>query len=139
MTNAEIQKTIEAVWRIESAKIIAVLARIVGDIALAEDLAQDALVIALERWPEAGIPDNPGAWLMAPAKHRAIDRVRRNVLLERKQTELGRDLELERASSGVEFEAALEDDIDDDLLRLIFIRCSRPRRGLPSHFACWEV
>jgi RNA polymerase sigma factor (sigma-70 family) len=123
MTNAEIQKTIEAVWRIESAKIIAVLARIVGDIALAEDLAQDALVIALERWPEAGIPDNPGAWLMATAKHRAIDRVRRNVLLERKQTELGRDLELERASSGVEFEAALEDDIDDDLLRLIFTAC----------------
>jgi RNA polymerase sigma-70 factor (ECF subfamily) len=123
MKNAEIQKTIEAVWRIESAKIIAVLTRMVGDIDMAEDLAQDALVIALERWPEAGIPDKPGAWLMATAKHRAIDRVRRNVLLERKQTELGRDLELEQASSGAEFEATFEDDIDDDLLRLIFTAC----------------
>ena len=80
----DIYPAIEAVWRIESAKIIARLARLVGDIELAEDLAQDALVIALERWPESGIPDKPGAWLMATAKHRAIDRIRRNIALERK-------------------------------------------------------
>jgi RNA polymerase sigma factor (sigma-70 family) len=118
-----IYPAIEAVWRIESAKIIARLARLVGDIALAEDLAQDALVIALERWPEAGIPDKPGAWLMSTAKHRAIDRIRRDVLLERKYQALGIDLALQPAAGEAEFDAAFEDDIGDDLLRLIFTAC----------------
>lgn len=107
----------------ESAKIIAVLARIVGDVELAEDLAQDALVIALERWPEAGVPDKPGAWLMATAKHRAIDRVRRDVSLERKRAELGRELEVQQGANGAEFDATLDNDIEDDLLRLIFTAC----------------
>jgi RNA polymerase sigma factor (sigma-70 family) len=118
-----IYPAIEAVWRIESAKIIARLARLVGDIALAEDLAQDALVIALERWPEAGIPDKPGAWLMSTAKHRAIDRIRRDVLLERKYQALGIDLALQPAAGDAEFDSAFEDDIGDDLLRLIFTAC----------------
>ncbi len=124
MAAEEIQRTLDAVWRIESAKIIAVLARLVGDIALAEDLAQDALVIALERWPEAGIPDKPAAWLMTTAKHRAIDRVRRDVTLRRKQEQLGRELELGGAPGPDE--ADFDDPnqgIDDDLLRLIFIAC----------------
>src|SRR5262245_7033475 len=96
MTISETHRTIDAVWRIESARLIAGLARIVRDIGLAEDLAQDALVIALERWPESGIPNNPGAWLMATAKHRAIDRLRQNKLQERKHEELGRELEIEQ-------------------------------------------
>src|SRR5207253_8380375 len=96
MTISETHRAIDAVWRIESARLIAGLARIVRDIGLAEDLAQDALVIALEQWPESGIPNNPGAWLMATAKHRAIDRLRRNRLLERKHEELGRELEIEQ-------------------------------------------
>jgi len=95
----------------------------VGDIEVAEDLAQDALVIALERWPESGIPDKPGAWLMATAKHRAIDRIRRNIALERKYETLGRHLELQSRASEVDFDAALDDDIGDDLLRLIFTAC----------------
>src|SRR5512140_3974124 len=96
MPAPEIHRTIEAVWHIESARLIAGLARIVRDVGLAEDLAQDALVIALERWPESGVPDKPGAWLMATAKHRAIDRIRRNVALERKHEEIGRDLEIQQ-------------------------------------------
>src|SRR5271170_3610841 len=88
-----VHRAIEAVWRIESARLIAGLARMVRDVGLAEDLAQDALVAALERWPESGVPDNPGAWLMATAKHRAIDHFRRNTLLERKHEELGREFE----------------------------------------------
>src|SRR6201993_1004690 len=92
-------RVIDAVWRIESAKIIAGLARIVRDVGLAEDLAQDALVAALERWPETGVPDNPGAWLMATAKHRAIDLLRRNQLLERKHAELGHELESQQEST----------------------------------------
>ncbi|GAB4455793.1 MAG: RNA polymerase sigma factor [Anaerolineae bacterium] len=123
MATSDIHRTIDAVWRMESAKIIAVLARIVGDVELAEDLAQDALVIALERWPEAGVPDKPGAWLMTTAKHRAIDRVRRDVSLERKRAELGRELEVQQGANGVEFDAALDNDIEDDLLRLIFTAC----------------
>jgi RNA polymerase sigma factor (sigma-70 family) len=95
----------------------------VGDIDLAEDLAQDALVIALEHWPESGIPNKPGAWLMATAKHRAIDRLRRNILLERKHEELGRDLEIQQASAEADFDAVLDDDMGDDLLRLIFTAC----------------
>src|SRR2546426_6235898 len=95
----------------------------VRDVGLAEDLAQDALVIALERWPESGIPNNPGAWLMATAKHRAIDRIRRNVALERKHAQLGRDLEIQQELAETDFEAGLDDDVGDDLLRLIFTAC----------------
>ena len=122
MTATETHRAIDAVWTIESAKIIAGLARIVRDIGLAEELAQDALVAALEQWPESGIPDNPGAWLMATAKHRAIDLWRRNKLLERKHQELGRALEtLEMAVP--DLDAAIDDEIGDDLLRLVFISC----------------
>src|SRR5258706_15365536 len=123
MTAADTHRAIDAVWRIESPRLIAGLARIVRDVGVAEELAQDALVAALERWPEAGIPDNPGAWLMATAKHRAIDRFRRNKLLGRKHQELGRELELEQELSAPDFVAALDDDIGDDLLRLIFTSC----------------
>ncbi len=123
MTTPDIQRTVDAIWRIESAKIIAGLARMVRDVGLAEDLAQDALVIALERWPETGIPNNPGAWLMATAKHRAIDRIRRNVTLERKHEALGRELEIQQELAEADFEAALDDDVGDDLLRLIFTAC----------------
>jgi len=113
---------IEAVWRIESARLIAGLARVVRDMGLAEELAQDALVTALERWPESGVPDNPGAWLMAAAKHRAVDLLRRRAMLDRKHEELGRELEaLERTAP--DFDAALDDPIGDDLLRLIFTAC----------------
>jgi RNA polymerase sigma-70 factor (ECF subfamily) len=115
-------RAIDAVWRIESAKLIGGLARIVRDVGLAEDLAQEALVVALERWPETGIPDNPGAWLMATAKNRGIDRLRRRKLLERKHEELGRDMaRQERALA--DFETSLDDDIGDDLLRLMFTAC----------------
>lgn len=120
---SDIHRTIEAVWRIESARLIAGLARIVRDIGLAEDLAQDALVIALERWPETGIPNKPGAWLMATAKHRAIDRLRRIKLSERKHEELGRELELHHEMTELDFDAAFDDDVGDDLLRLIFTAC----------------
>ena len=123
MYSTTTHRTIEAVWRIESAKLIASLARIVGDINLAEDLAQDALVIALERWPETGVPNKPGAWLMATAKHRAIDQLRRNILLERKHEALGRELEIQQAMTEADFDAALDDDVGDDLLRLIFTAC----------------
>src|SRR5215467_14929829 len=116
-------RTIEAVWRIESARLIAGLARLVRDVGVAEDLAQEALVAALERWPESGIPDKPGAWLMATAKHRAIDLLRRTKLLERKHEELGRELEVERELAMSDLDAAIDDDIGDDLLRLVFISC----------------
>jgi RNA polymerase sigma factor (sigma-70 family) len=116
-------RTIDAVWRIESARLIAGLARIVRDVGLAEELAQDALVAALEKWPESGVPDNPGAWLMATAKHRAIDQLRRGQLRERKHAELGRDLEEAREADLVALHAALDDDIGDDLLRLVFTAC----------------
>ena len=120
--NSPIHRTIDAVWRMESAKIIAVLARIVGEIELAEDLAQDALVIALERWPESGIPDKPGAWLMATAKHRAIDRLRRDIRLEHKVVEMGRELEIQQAAQNeIELPSAME--VEDDLLGLIFMTC----------------
>ncbi|HLF03475.1 MAG TPA: RNA polymerase sigma factor [Anaerolineales bacterium] len=123
MTTANIHRAIDAVWRIESAKLIAGLARIVRDVGLAEDLAQDALVIALERWPESGIPNKPGAWLMATAKHRAIDRIRRNVTLERKHEEIRRDIEIQQELAEADFDAAIDDDVGDDLLRLIFTAC----------------
>jgi RNA polymerase sigma-70 factor (ECF subfamily) len=123
MTNSDTKRAIEAVWRIESARIIAVLNRMVQDLDLAEDLAQDALVAALKQWPESGVPDKPGAWLTAVAKRRAIDRLRRSSMRQRKRQELGRDLELHQASSGVESEASFEDEVEDDLLRLIFTAC----------------
>jgi RNA polymerase sigma factor (sigma-70 family) len=119
---ADIHRAIDAVWRIESARLIAGLARLVRDVGLAEDLAQDALVAALERWPETGVPDNPGAWLMATAKNRAIDRLRRRALRDRKHEELGRDLR-ERQEAVPDFDAAIDDDIGDDLLRLVFTGC----------------
>ena len=117
----DIHRAIEAVWRIESARVIAGLARIVRDVGVAEDLAQDALVAALEQWPAAGIPDNPGAWLMGTAKHRAIDTLRRRTLLDRKHEELGRDLE--ERQEAPDMAAAIDDDIGDDLLRLVFTAC----------------
>src|SRR5919197_2876924 len=122
---SDTHRAIDAVWRIESARLIAGLARMVGDVGLAEELAQEALVVALERWPESGVPDNPGAWLMATAKHRAIDLFRRNRRLERKQEQLGRELEVQRELEAPDLEAALdaEDEIGDDLLRLMFIAC----------------
>jgi len=115
-------RTIDAVWRIESARLIAALARMVRDVGLAEELAQDALVAALEQWPEAGIPDNPGAWLMATAKHRALDQLRRRKMLNRKHEEIGRDLEA-RQGTTPDLEITLDDDVGDDLLRLIFTAC----------------
>ena len=123
MTATDIHSTIDAVWRIESARIIAGLTRIVRDVGLAEELAQDALVAALEQWPQSGIPDNPGAWLMAAAKNRAIDLWRRNKRLELKHAELGRELQAQQEMAVPDFEAALDDDIGDDLLRLVFISC----------------
>src|SRR6266478_9689100 len=123
MTATDTHKAIDAVWRIESARIIAGLTRIVRDVGLAEELAQDALVAALEQWPESGIPDNPGAWLMAAAKNRAIDNFRRNKLLERKHEELGRELKTQQETAVANFEIAQDDDIGDDLLRLVFISC----------------
>ncbi len=116
-------RAIDAVWRIESPRLIAGLARIVRDVGLAEDLAHDALVAALEQWPESGIPRNPGAWLMTTAKHRAIDLLRRRTLLERKHQELGYELEIAQDASTPDLDAALDDDIGDDLLRLIFTAC----------------
>ncbi len=123
MTASDVSGAIDAVWRIESAKLIASLAHVVRDVGLAEDLAQDALVIALERWPETGIPNNPAAWLMATAKHRAIDRIRRNVALERKHEELGRELEIQQELAAAEFDSAPDEDVNDNLLRLIFTAC----------------
>jgi RNA polymerase sigma factor (sigma-70 family) len=123
VTDSSIHRTIDAVWRMESARIIAGLARIVRDVGVAEELAQDALVVALEKWPETGIPENPGAWLMATAKHRAIDHFRRNKLLERKHEELGRELKTQQDTAVANFEIAGDDDIGDDLLRLIFTAC----------------
>ncbi len=114
---------IDAVWRIESARLIAGLVRIVRDVGLAEDLAQDALIAALERWPESGVPDNPGAWLMAAAKHRAIDQLRRGTLLRRKHEELGRDLEMQQELAMPDLDAGLDDPVGDDLLRLVFVAC----------------
>src|SRR5713101_3717514 len=123
MTPTDTHRAIDAVWRIESAKLIAGLARIVRDVGLAEELAQDALVAALEQWPESGVPDNPGAWLMATAKHRAIDLFRRKKLLERKHEELGRELKTQQETAVAEFDIPEEDDIGDDLLRLMFTAC----------------
>jgi RNA polymerase sigma factor (sigma-70 family) len=120
---SETHRVIDAVWRIESAKLIASLARIVRDVGVAEDLAQDALVAALERWPESGIPDNPGAWLMATAKHRAIDLMRRNERVDRKHAELVPEFEARQETAVAELDEALDDHVGDDLLRLVFTAC----------------
>jgi RNA polymerase sigma factor (sigma-70 family) len=122
VTAPDIHRTIDAVWRIESAKIIAALTRITRDVGLSEELAQDALVAALEQWPKSGIPDNPGAWLMAIARNRAIDRYRRSKLLERKHQELGRELKSQETAMP-DFDTAGDEEIGDDLLRLVFISC----------------
>jgi len=123
VTAVDTHRVIEAVWRIESAKVIAALTRITGDVGTAEDLAQDALVAALEKWPTSGVPDNPGAWLMATAKHRAIDGFRRGKLLDRKHQEVVRDLEARQQSPEQELDAALDDPVGDDRLGLIFTTC----------------
>jgi RNA polymerase sigma factor (sigma-70 family) len=123
-TASETHRAIDAVWRIESAKLIAGLARMVhGDVGLAEDLAQDALLVALEKWPQTGVPDNPGAWLMAAARRRAIDHFRRGKLLERKHEQLGHELEAQQEAAVPDLDAALDDPVGDDLLRLIFTCC----------------
>ncbi len=123
MTGGDPRQAIEAVWRIESARVIAGLARMVGDVGLAEELAQDALVAALERWPESGVPDNPGGWLMLTAKHRAIDLLRRRSRYDQKLVELGRDMEIRQEAAEAELDDALDDHIGDDLLRLLFTAC----------------
>jgi len=127
VATTDTQRAIDAVWRIESAKIVAVVARMVRDVGVAEELAQDALVAALEHWPVDGLPNNPGAWLMTTAKHRALDRLRQDALHARKQQELGADIDALQAGVVPDFvdalDAARQDDIGDDLLRLIFTAC----------------
>jgi RNA polymerase sigma factor (sigma-70 family) len=123
MTATHPYRAVEAVWRIESARVIAGLARMVGDVGWAEELAQDALVIALEQWPVSGVPDNPGAWLMATAKHRAIDALRRRTRYAQKLEALARDPVVTREADEPDLDAALDDHIGDDLLRLIFTAC----------------
>jgi RNA polymerase sigma factor (sigma-70 family) len=118
-----VHRAVDAVWRLESARIIAGLTRLVRDVGIAEELAQDAIVLALEKWPESGVPDRPGAWLMATAKHRAIDRIRRDRRLEVKQEQLGHDLQTRQDTAEDEIDDALDDDVRDDILRLMFISC----------------
>jgi RNA polymerase sigma factor (sigma-70 family) len=122
-TASDTHRAIDAVWRIESAKLIAGLTRVVRDVGLAEDLAQDALLAALEQWPKSGVPDNPGAWLMAIGKRRAIDGMRRGPMMDRKHAEIGHDLESKQESPEPELAEALDDQVGDDLLRLVFISC----------------
>lgn len=134
MQALETHHAIEAVWQIESARLIAQLARIVGDVDLAEDLAQDALVVALEQWPRDGLPEKPAAWLMLTARHRAIDRLRRDITLQRKQAELGRQIQVQQVYSESDFDFELDQDFSDDLLRLIFTAC-HPVLSLESQVA----
>src|SRR5712692_5004985 len=122
VTDSEVHRTINAIWRIEAPKLIAGLTRIVRDVGLAEELAQDALVAALEQWPESGVPEKPGAWLMGTAKHRAIDLFRRNKRLERKCEELAHELETQQEMDVPDLDA-IDDHIGDDLLRLVFTAC----------------
>src|SRR6202162_2174143 len=122
MTTTRAHRAIDAVWRIESPRLIAGLMRMVRDLGVAEDLAHDALVAALEQWPESGVPENPGAWLMATAKHRAMDHFRRNTRLERKHEEMGRELGAKEMAVP-DLDSALDDNVGDDLLRLLFISC----------------
>ncbi len=123
MSASEANRAIEAIWRIESARLIAGLARMVRDVGLAEDLAQDALVAALRQWPESGVPDNPGAWLMTAGRNRAIDMLRRRTRLERRHEQLAWELESRGGAAEQEAELALDDEVGDDLLRLIFTTC----------------
>ena len=123
MSAPEAHRAIDAIWHIESSRLIAALARMTGDVGLAEDFAQDALLAALRSWPETGVPDNPGAWLMAAAKNRALDHLRRARRADRAHGEIGRDLEADRGRAAAELEAGLDDDIGDDLLRLVFTAC----------------
>ena len=125
MAATDIHPAIEAIWRIESAKLIAALGRIVRDVGLAEELAQDAFVAALKQWPESGVPENPGAWLMVTAKHRAFDHLRRNKLIESKHDELGRERDVQQKAAVADLDAMIDEDIGDDLLRLIFTACHR--------------
>jgi RNA polymerase sigma-70 factor, ECF subfamily len=134
VTTSDSHRAIDAVWRIESARLIAALARIVHDVGLAEDLAQEALVAALEEWPETGIPDNPGAWLMATAKRRAVDHFRRDQRLERRHEQFARETEVRQKMAASDPETATDDDIGDDLLRLIFIAC-HPSLSIEAHVA----
>ena len=123
LESSKTQSAIEAVWRIESPKLIAALARMCRDVGLAEDLAQDALVSALEQWPREGIPRNPGAWLMAIAKRRGIDHFRRNKLVDHKHEQVGYEMQARQEDAAPDFDSALDDDVGDDLLRLIFTAC----------------
>jgi RNA polymerase sigma factor (sigma-70 family) len=123
VTQTDIARTIDAVWRMESARLIAGLTRMTRDVGVAEDLAQDALVAALEQWPASGVPQNPGAWLMSTAKRRAIDGMRRSAMAERKHDLIGYELEADRERAVPDLDAALDDNVGDDLLRLIFIAC----------------
>src|SRR4051795_12380344 len=123
MERDDARRAIDAVWRIESARLIAGLARISGDLGVAEDMAQDALLAALEQWPSSGVPDNPGAWLMTTAKNRAIDRMRRGEMAARREEELGREAELRARLAEPDLAAVADDDIGDDLLSLIFTAC----------------
>src|ERR1700694_6261102 len=123
MPATDTHRAIDAVWRIESARLIAGLTRVVRDVGLAEDLAQDALLAPREQWPESGVPNNPGAWLMATAKHRAIDHLRRGTRLDRKHEQIALELEAEQESAVPDLDAALDDHVGDDLLRLVFIAC----------------
>jgi RNA polymerase sigma-70 factor, ECF subfamily len=123
VTASQAHRAINAVWRIESPRLIAGLARMVRDVGVAEELAQDALVTALEKWPETGVPENPGAWLMATAKHRAIDELRRRKLLDRKHQEIGHEIETKQDDPVSALEEAIDDDVGDDLLRLVFTAC----------------
>src|ERR1044072_2021418 len=123
MNGEDARRAIDAVWRIESARLIASLARMTGDVGIAEDLAQDALIAALEQWPATGVPDNPGAWLMTTAKNRATDRLRRGERAARREEELGREVELRARLGEGDLAAAADDEIEDDLLSLIFTAC----------------
>jgi RNA polymerase sigma-70 factor, ECF subfamily len=123
VTATETHRAIDTVWRIESARLIAGIARIVRDVGLAEEIAHDALVAALEKWPSTGVPQNPGAWLMAAAKNRAIDLLRRNKRVERKHEELGHELATQQESAASDLDDALDDEVGDDLLRLVFTAC----------------
>src|SRR5947207_7296244 len=120
---SDIRRAIDAVYRIESARLIAGLTRIVRDVGLAEDLAQDALVAALEQWPQSGVPTNPGAWLMATAKRRGIDAIRRGAMQDRKHEQVGYELESKQETVVAELDASLDDNVGDDLLRLVFMSC----------------
>src|SRR5688572_14643192 len=121
--SSDAHRAIDAVWRIESPRLVAGLTRIVRDVGVAEELAQDALVLALERWPESGVPDNPGAWLMTTARNRAIDLLRRNKRAEIRHEEIGREIEARRETAVTELEDSIDDDVGDDLLRLMLIAC----------------